>query len=228
MDTVLVLISANSEWKCVLAYYQPAQLLQTPFGEYFQEKINGLLLIFVKGGWGKISAAASAQYGIQRWKPDLVVNLGTCGGFEGRVERGTIVLVDQTIVYDILEQMGDPDEALAFYSTDLDLSWLKEPYPQPVQRGRLISADRDILPEDINRLVAEYDGFAADWESGAIAWVCGKNDMPCLILRGVSDLVNAYSGEAYGDIDVFHRSTREIMNSLLDHLPGWILCCRIL
>ena len=227
MDTVLVLISANSEWKSVLAYYQPAQLQQTPFGEFFLEKNNGLLIIFGKGGWGKISAAASAQYSIQRWEPDLVVNLGTCGGFEGRVERGTIVLVEETVVYDILEQMGDPEEALDFYKTVLDISWLKEPYPQSVQRGRLISADRDILPEDINRLVADYDGFAADWESGAIAWVCSRNNMPCLILRGVSDLVGAQGGEAYGAIDVFHKSTEEIMNNLLIHLPDWIHCSQI-
>lgn len=228
METVLVLFSANSEWKSVLAYAKPARIQSTPFGEFFQEKINGLTIVFVKGGWGKISAAASAQYGIQRWQPDLVINLGTCGGFEGRVERGTIVLVEQTVVYDIFEQMGVPEEALAFYSTDLDLSWLKEPYPQSVQRGRLISADRDILPEDVDGLVKVFNVFAADWESGAIAWVCRNNGVQCLILRGVSDLVNANGGEVYGDIDVFHRSTQEIINSLLDHLPEWILCCRIL
>ena len=73
MNTVLVLISANSEWKSVLAYAKPAHIQSTPFGEFFQEKINGLLIIYVKGGWGKISAAASAQYGIQRWQPNLVV-----------------------------------------------------------------------------------------------------------------------------------------------------------
>ena len=158
MNTVLVLISANSEWKSVLAYTKPAQILATPLGQYFRRNYD-LLLIFVKGGWGKISAAASAQYGIQRWQPDLVVNLGTCGGFEGRVQRGTIVLVQETLVYDILEQMGDPLEALDFYKTVLDISWLKEPYPQSVQIGRLISADRDILPEDINRLVKDYTGL---------------------------------------------------------------------
>lgn len=224
MDKVLVIVSANSEWKSTLAYYQPAQLHQTPFGDFFLEKINGKTVRFIKGGWGKISAAASAQYGIQKWQPDLLINLGTCGGFEGRVQRGAIILVNETIVYDILEQMGDPAEALAFYSTGLDITWLKEPFPQPVERGRLISADRDILPEDINRLIKEYSAIAADWESGAIAWVCSKNGVPCLILRGVSDLVNTNSGEAYGSIDVFHQSTEEIMKNLLVHLPEWLRC----
>lgn len=33
----------------------------------------------MRGGWGKIDAAAAAQYGISRWQPSVVINLGTCG-----------------------------------------------------------------------------------------------------------------------------------------------------
>jgi adenosylhomocysteine nucleosidase len=174
------------------------------------------------GGWGKISAAASAQFVIDRYQPDLLVNLGTCGGFEGRIERGTIILVERTIVYDIHEQMADPQAAIAQYSTDLDLSWLPDPLLGKVQRGLLVSADRDLLPADIPGLVKEYGAVAADWESGAIAWVAGKNKVKCLILRGVSDLVGIHGGEAYDNIQFFHESTLAIMKILIDELPDWL------
>ena len=49
------------------------------------------------------------QYVIDKYSPDLIVNLGTCGGFEGVVEQGEIILVDKTYVYDIVELMGDLD-----------------------------------------------------------------------------------------------------------------------
>ena len=48
---------------------------------------------------------------IGRWCPDLLVNLGTGGGFAGLIVPGEIVLADRTVVYDIVDQMGDPDEA---------------------------------------------------------------------------------------------------------------------
>jgi adenosylhomocysteine nucleosidase len=35
-------------------------------------------VIFVRGGWGKIDAAASTLYAIDRWSLSIVVNLGTC------------------------------------------------------------------------------------------------------------------------------------------------------
>lgn len=224
MKTV-VLISANSEWQAVKEILSPSNLQSTPVGEMFNVEHS----TFFHGGWGKISAAATAQYVIDHFRPDLLVNLGTCGGFEGRIERGAIILVTRTIIYDIIEQMGDPDEAIAQYSTELDLSWLPDDGPWAVEngplsivRGLLVSADRDIVPGDIPRLVEKYGAVAADWESGAIAWVAKKNGVRCLILRGVTDLVSAEGGEAYGKIEVFHEATKSVMKNLIEQLPVWL------
>jgi nucleoside phosphorylase len=68
---------------------------------------------------GQDFAAATTQYVIDKFHPDLLVNLGTCGGFEGRIARGTIIMVTKTIIYDIIEQMSDPEEAIEHFSTDL-------------------------------------------------------------------------------------------------------------
>lgn len=224
---VVVVISANVEWQAVLSLLPPGERPVSPMGEWrlVDLKVNGRPepVLFFHGGWGKIAAAASTQYIIDRWSPALLVNLGTCGGFEGEVERGTIILVERTIVYDIIEQMGDVEEHLAHYTTRLDLSWLAEPYPHPVQRSLLVSADRDLLVEEIPRLKRDFGAIAGDWESGAIAWVAARNFTRCLILRGVTDLVGAAGGEAYqGQIHVFVKATAEILQRLLQALPDWL------
>jgi adenosylhomocysteine nucleosidase len=223
---VIVIISANAEWRAVREILAPAGIHATRLGEYFDVPtgtgIPDTAIRYFHGGWGKISAAATAQAAIERWQPDLLVNLGTCGGFAGRITRGTIILVTRTIVYDILEQMSDPDEAISHYSTEIDLSWLREPYPHPVRPGLLVSADRDIVAGDIPALVEKYGAVAADWESGAIAWVAQKNGLRCLILRGVTDLVGETGGEAYGDIQVFHENTKTVMKMLIEQLPDWL------
>lgn len=228
---VIVLVSANAEWRAVKEILSPVKIQSTPLGETFTIQLKSGTLDtgtpdtearFFHGGWGKISAAATAQYVIDHFQPDLLVNLGTCGGFEGRIERGTILLVTKTIVYDIIEQMTDPDEAISRFSTELDLSWLRRPTPHAVQPGMLISADRDIVPGDIPVLVEKYGAVAADWESGAIAWVAKRNGVRCLILRGVTDLVSASGGEAYGDIGIFHENTRTVMKNLIEQLPDWL------
>ena len=168
---LVVIVSANGEWQAVKSLLPRAVPERTLFGECFDVEIDRWPVTFFQGGWGKVSAAASAQYVIDQFHPDLLVNLGTCGGFEGRIEEGIIILVEQTLMYDIVEQMTDAQEAIDHYSTTIDLQWLPRLTPSPVLRGLLVSADRDIVREDIPMLIEKYDAVAADWESGAIAWV---------------------------------------------------------
>ncbi len=219
---VVVLVSANSEWRAVKSLLPQAIPERTLYDECFDVDLEGFPITFFHGGWGKVSAAATTQYVIDHLQPDLLVNLGTCGGFQGRIEQGIIILVERTIVYDIIEQMTDPEEAIRFYSTDIDLSWLPRVNPSPVLRGLLVSADRDIMQADIPMLIEKYDAVAADWESGAIAWVAHRNHQRLLILRGVSDLVGEEGDEVYGEYELFSTRAKDILRHLIEALPKWL------
>lgn len=217
-----ILISAGAEWRGFLPHFPGRKCGIAPFGDYFQENIEEQQVIFMHGGSGKVAAAGSTQYAIDRWHPRGMINLGTCGGFKGYVEQGEVIFVEKTIIYDILEQMTNANQAIRRYSTDLDTAWLPDPPPQPVQVGTLLSADRDILPADIPTLIEKYHAAAADWESGAIAWVAQKNAVPCLILRAVSDVVDANASPAYGNYAFFEDQCRHIMGNFARYLPAWI------
>lgn len=224
---IVVIISSDIEWSIIGKIFIKQQLhsviTNSPFGQYFENAEIGHKVIFFQGGWGKISAAASTQYVIDRWWPALIINLGTCGGFRGLVEKGAIILVEKAIVYDITEQMGSLDESIAHYITEIDLSWLTGPFPQNVQRALMVSGDRDVLCEDIEALHQKYGATAADWESGSIAWVAAKNHIKTLILRGVSDLVGSDGGEAYqGNVKVFEDNAESILRVFVANLPEWI------
>jgi adenosylhomocysteine nucleosidase len=234
---VAVLISADVEWRVVREIFPDVEIHKSPFGEWFttgqipsdqgqaswQVPVELQPFIFFQGGWGKIAAAASTQYVIDQWHPNILVNLGTCGGFDGDIDRGTIILVEHTVVYDIIEQMGDNDEHIAHYATDIDLSWLSEPYPTEIRRAHLISGDRDLVVEDIPWLKSQYGAIAGDWESGAIAWVASRNHTRLLILRGVTDLVGSQGGEAYGNLELFINNARSILRRLISELPLWLV-----
>ena len=221
-----MLISANAEWREVRKYYPNEKINESPFGEYFVQMFplwgRREPVLFFHGGWGKIAAASSTQYVIDRWKPRVLLNLGTCGGIAGKVERYATLLVDRTIVYDIIEQMGDSKAAIDHYSTNIDLAWLGQNLPEGFTRSLLVSADRDIVPGEIAKLDARYKAIAADWETGAIAWVAARNETRLVMLRGVSDLVSPAGGEVYGNSAAFERGTAIVMKKLLDALPEWL------
>ncbi len=223
---VVVLISAITEWFAVKEVLAPGQLQTTPYGECYTAALQGKEFTFFHAGWGKAASAGAMQYVIDHFSPDLTVNLGTCGGFDGEVALEDVILVERTFVYDIVELMGDFGAVPDYYASNLDLNWLPEPYPYPVRRGTLASADSDLPPDKIPRLKAQ-GAIAADWESAALAWVAQKNGARLLILRAVSDLVSKEGGEAYDNIGLFKERTQGIMRRLIEQLPLWVAEIRL-
>ena len=235
---VVVLVSATAEWRALDEVLPEAAGVakrgRTPFGEWLTvpDQVAGPGVAVMYGGWGKIAAAASTQYAIDRFGPELLVNLGSCGGFAGDVECGDVLLAVETVVYDIVEQMTDADEAIAELTTSIDVSWLDGAtgsgrhlgrYPSRVRPARMVSADRDIVAGQIPELRRRYGAIAADWESGAIAWTAARNRTACLILRAVSDLVDPVGGgEVYDDHDEFARRCLTVMRELVEVLPAWL------
>jgi adenosylhomocysteine nucleosidase len=217
-----VIVSANMEWKAVKKYYPDESYQKSVWGEYFFKKVGNQKILFFHEGWGKVAAAGATQYVIDKFNPDILINLGTCGGFSGKIERLDVVLADKTIIYDILEAMGDSKEAIADYTTTIDLNWLNTDYPTKVIKTTLVSADRDLRTDEIERLQNEYKAIAGDWETGAIAYTAYRNRKKILILRGVSDLVSTQKGEAYGDFSIFEQRAEMVMFKLLKDLPLWL------
>jgi adenosylhomocysteine nucleosidase len=218
-----VLISANAEWRVVKPPYAAAPIETSPYGEYFFANVEHERVLFFHGGWGKVAAAGSTQYVIDRFRPARLINLGTCGGVEGRIERFDIVAVEKVVIYDIAEAMGDSKEAIAAYTTALTLPTR---LPVPVVKAAMYSADRDLTAAGLREMEARYQPVVADWESGAIAWVAQKNHTPLLILRGVSDLVGPEKAEAQGNLQLFQDNTVRVMKDLVAALPKWLAVWR--
>jgi nucleoside phosphorylase len=216
-----LLISANAEWNAVKEFLQPSHIHHYLYGECFDFILGNYLVNLLHTGWGKSASAGAMQYVIDTLHPDITINLGTCGGIGDLVSLDETILVEGTFIYDILDLMDGSNIPDRYYASQLDLSWLPEPFPHPVRRGILASADSDLQPDKIPILKSQ-GALAADWESGALSWVANKNNARLLILRAVSDLVTEKGGEAYGNIELYKERTMRIMGQLLDRLPDWL------
>jgi len=218
-----VVVSANAEWRAVKPLFAGEASRTSPYGEYFLSNVGGERVLFFQGGWGKVAAAGSAQYVIDHFHPARLINLGTCGGVEGRIQRFDVVALERVVIYDIEEAIGDSTEAIAEYSTSLPLP---DRLPVPAVRATMYSADRDLTAAGLRELDAQHQPVVVDWESGAIAWVAHRNATPVLILRGVTDLVSPDKAEAQGDLRLFQNNTDRVMQNLVADLPKWLAAWR--
>lgn len=218
---ILVIVSSTSEWNVLMDAIGPRSPGASPYGAWFEHEAGGVAAVMLNGGWGKIAAAASAQYAIDRWHPTALLNIGTCGGLAPRVRAGDLILVERAVVSDMVVEIGSQEDEEAFYATILTpLDDLESRLPWPVLRGTIASGDRDVGRHDVARLIECYGAIAADWESASIAFVARRNTVPCVILRGVSDVVGAGHADAYDGRDhVFHAGADAVMRTLLGGLP---------
>jgi adenosylhomocysteine nucleosidase len=215
---VVVLISASAEWKLIAAQFPDEPLHETPFGPWLSRRLGARSepVVFFHGGYGKVAAAGSTQYAIDRWHPAVLVNLGTCGGFGGQRKVGDLVLASETFIYDIVELMGDPDEAIEDFHTRLDPALWPARLASRVVIGPMVSGDRDLDPAATAVLGAKYHASVGDWESGAIAWVASHNHTRAIILRGVSDVIDANGSDpTYHAIELWQRASAAVMASLV-------------
>ena len=102
MDYV-VIISADIEWRVVQSFFTTSVFSKSPLGDWFYYTYKGFdqpmkPIVLMHGGWGKVAAACSTQYAIDIWKPKLLVNLGTCGGFDGDTNVGEIIIRQKLIL----------------------------------------------------------------------------------------------------------------------------------
>jgi len=80
----VVVVSADAEWAALLDLVTPRKLERRPLGVFFVADLdNGRPVLFFHTGWGKIAAAAATAFVLESWGPRLLINLGTCGGFDG-------------------------------------------------------------------------------------------------------------------------------------------------
>lgn len=72
----MIIISANAEWRTTRELLSVQEVMSTPLGEWFE--LGGVR--YFHGGWGKISAAATAQYVINHFQPGRALPCGEQAG----------------------------------------------------------------------------------------------------------------------------------------------------
>ncbi len=191
--------------KIALAYAMEAEIesLLAAAGTNIIDRGDGALLVYeiepgiiaYAGGVGKVNAAMSAQFVIDRHRPDWIVNAGVAGSFLD-LPIGTVVLAKGFVQHDMdTTAMGDP---IGLVST---VNQVYFPTDQPERTEAILTA-LGVAHETGD--VATGDAFMvrgdrADWvartfsptlcemEGCAIAQVCLRNGVDFTALKSVSD-----------------------------------------
>ena len=170
-----------------------AKHLETARGVSVYEIEPGILAY--AGGIGKVNAAMSAQYFIDRYQPDWIVNAGVAGSFHD-LPIGTVVLAEDFVQHDIDTSAVDGVPGLI---PTLNLTALPTDQPDRAgailaglgvafTRGRVATGDVFMTKGDrANAVATEFSPTLCEMEGCAIAQVCLRNQVKFTALKSVSD-----------------------------------------
>ena len=141
-----------------------------------QEEFNDFQKIFT--GVGKINAAYHLFKGIQKYNPDIVINLGTAGST--LFNRGEVVCCNQFIQRDMdVMALGFQKFETPFSNGEVVLNYGLEILNLP--KGICGSGDQFEMEHNNH----EYN--VIEMEAYALAKVCKEENLPFLCLKYISD-----------------------------------------
>lgn len=198
---------------------------------FHKGKLWGKNVVAVVSGIGKVNAAVCSQILISEYKVDSIINVGVAGGIGKDIYPGDVVVATDLVQHDMdTSVFGDAygqvprldtfsfkcDEGLVKVALDA----CEEISEINTFSGRIVSGDQFISSvEKIKWFEKEFNAISCEMEGASIAHVCYLNNIPCVVIRSISD--NANNG-AHMDYEKFIplgvRNSTTILKTMINKL----------
>ena len=166
---------------------------------FYKGKINNKKVMLVKCGVGKVNSARATQILTDKFNLEYVINTGSAGGLNNKLQIGDIVVGTKLVQHDFNtmpfgNERGYISETGKFFESDIDLiNRCKEIKIQnlTVHIGKIASGD--IFCTEVKmkeKIQKEFDCDCVEMEGAAIAQVCFLNKIPFVVIRSISDIPN--------------------------------------
>ena len=181
-------------------------------------------MVLAQCGIGKVNAAVGTLTLIENFHPSLIINTGVAGGTGTGARVMDIVAATAVAYHDVWcgpdTEWGQAADCPPQFDCPLPDDAFRD---MDVKRGLIASGD--IFVSDaatVERIRSLYpEAVAVDMESAAVAQVCHLKDVPCVVLRVVSDTPGATDDNMTQYMNFWDAApgcTFDAVNTLLSNL----------
>lgn len=191
----------DQEIEAILKMMDGVQIYQFNNQPFYQGLVNNKIIILVKSGIGKVASAMTTTQLLTNFSIEAVINIGTCGGIESKVEPLDLI-IGQELVYgdvDLIafkypygQMAGQPatfksDPILVGKIRDISKKVGLNPKLGNLMSSDAFITDKKIINERIKLI--DLPILGVDMESASIAQVATAFKKPFVVLRVVSDII---------------------------------------
>jgi len=166
---------------------------------YYEGKLEGLDVVVVQCGVGKVNAAMCAQTLCNLYGVTHIVNTGVAGSLKAELDIGDLVVSRDAMYHDFEVTALDYEygkvpgmDVVAFPADEklitLAFAAAESVNPGHTKTGRVASGDQFICrKEQKEQIIANTGASCTEMEGAAIAHTAYRNGVPFVILRAISD-----------------------------------------
>lgn len=177
--------------------------------EFTSGKMDGVDVVLLRSGIGKVNAAMSTTILLQKFAPDYIINTGSAGGYNPSLNVGDVVISSEVRHHDVdvtifgYEYGQVPQLPAAFVATE-SLVKIAENSAQEIPDINFVKgliATGDAFMNDPDRVEFVRTKFAdlqaVEMEAAAIAQVAHQFGVPFVIIRSLSDIAGKESNVSF-------------------------------
>ena len=184
--------------------------------EIYTGQLNGVDVVLLKSGIGKVAAALGATLLLERCKPDVIINTGSAGGLAPTLKVGDIVVSDEARYHDAdvtafgYEYGQLPGCPAGFKADDKLVAAAETCSGDAFNTGSVgLAKIRHNFPPAV----------AVEMEATAIAHVCHNFQVPFVVVRAISDVADQQSHLSFDEfLAVAAKQSTVMVESLVQKL----------
>lgn len=203
--TVGIICAGDREVAPFLPHIENRKVSERAMLKIYEGTINGVHIVTLFSGVCKVNAAIATQILIDHYGVNAVINAGTAGGMDPRLEIFDTVISTEAAYHDvasnILTQFHPWLESVYFRADEGLLRLAKTAVEKmgsahKVYWGRMVTGEAFITDEGRQEINEKFAPLTVDMETASIAHVCYVNSVPFLSIRCVTDTAN-HSGTGH-------------------------------
>lgn len=200
---------------------------------FFIGQIENKTCVLVECGVGKVNAARTTQILIDKFNVNYVINVGSAGALVDELKVEDIVIGKELVQHDFditgagNYELGEVCRVGKYFKSDEKLVNLCSQTIQEFQDrhfnikiGKIATGDWFAhIPEKSKQIQKEFGADCIEMEGSAIAQVCFLDQIPFLVIRGISDTPNGNNKIDFHEyIEVASKRVAEILKNLISKI----------
>ena len=229
MTKLAIMGAMEEEIVPLLKYFTNINKINYANNTYYEAKYNNIDIVVAYSKIGKVFSTLTASTMIQKFGCDTLLFSGVAGGINPELKIGDLIVANRLTQHDLdITAFGHPHGYVpggdVYVNTDEKLKNIALEVAKQnnikIIEGIIATGDQFICNEQKKDFIKNtFNADALEMEGASVAVVCNALDVPCLILRAISDTADMDAGFNFDEfLDTSAKQSADLLVKIINKL----------